>query len=1153
MIIKRLTGGSVHSIAMWRWRLILALCILTTTQGKLHGTDLASRFENPPPEARSWVFWYWMKGCVSAEGITADLEAMKEIGIGGAYLMPIKGPTEPALYEPPVVQLSPKWWKMVRHAMQEADRLDLQLAMHACDGFAVAGGPWITPELSMQKVVWSSTRVTGGKDAGIVLPQPETNEGYYRDIAVLAFPSLVGSDSSKAPTEPTVTTSLKNFDGQFLVHGSEEKRIRMAEPGWIQFSYEEPFTCRSLTITPDAGNFQSQRLLLEASEDGATYRTVTRLQPPRHGWQNGSGKVTHAIPPTTAKFFRFVFDKEGTEPGSEDLDSAKWSPVLKLKQIGLCSEPRLHQFRGKNGQVYRVSPRTTRRQIADANCVPLSDVKVLTDLLDERSSLAWNAPPGNWTILRIGHTSTGSRNETGGGGKGLECDKLNAEAVRFQFDQWFGEIIRQVGPELAGRVLKGFHVDSWECGSQNWTSDFAIQFKQRHGYDLLRYLPAIAGIPIESAEVSERFLYDVRQTVSELLQERFFETMSALAAEQGCRFSAECVAPTMLSDGTRHFAAVDIPMGEFWLRSPTHDKPNDIRDAISAAHVYGKRIVQAEAYTQIRMNWTEHPGMMKALGDRHFCLGVNRLVMHVFTHNPWMDRQPGMTLDNIGLYFQRDQTWWKPGKAWLDYLHRCQALLQVGTPIVDIAVLTGQELPRRAILPERLIETLPELVGRVAREREAMRLENRDVLTRELPKGVKHSANMIDPHDWLDPLRGYAYDSVNVDAILRLAKVEKGRITFPGGASYGVLVVPGSRPMSPHANLMTPELVARLQRIVEAGAKVVICDAPTKSPSLSQSAAADETVQSLASKLILERGQNKRTIGLGEVVRGPLQDESLADFGIRPDFVATKTTGERLHTIAWTHRRDDPEDTDLYFLSNQSNAEVTFKASFRIVNRHPEIWNPLTTERHQAQTWKSAEDRTEVPLRLPAQGSVFIVFRSSPDRAEEAIRANWLEPKQRLAIDGPWQVQFDPARGGNPEPVQYTELVNWSKRTDDRERYYSGTAMYHTEFEYNATDSDDKRFWLSLGDVHNLAAVKLNGHDCGVVWTKPYRVEVTSAVQPGKNDLEIAVTNTWANGLIGDQRQPQQGRRSWTTASPSLLKDSLQPAGLLGPVTLLTQ
>ena len=221
----------MQSIAIWRLRLIIALLILTATQGKLHGTDLAARFENPPPEAKTWVFWYWMKGCVSAEGITADLEAMKEIGIGGAYLMPIKGPTKPSLIEPPVEQLSPTWWQMVRHAMQEADRLDLQLAMHACDGFAVAGGPWITPEMSMQKVVWSSTHITGSNDAVIVLPQPETNEGYYRDIAVLAFPSLVGSDSSKASAEPSVTTSLTNFDAQFLLHGSEGKRIRMADSG----------------------------------------------------------------------------------------------------------------------------------------------------------------------------------------------------------------------------------------------------------------------------------------------------------------------------------------------------------------------------------------------------------------------------------------------------------------------------------------------------------------------------------------------------------------------------------------------------------------------------------------------------------------------------------------------------------------------------------------------------------------------------------------------------------------------------------------------------------------------------------------------------------------------------------------------------------
>ena len=740
------------SSAMW-----VIICVLLTAS---RADDLQAAFENPPAAARSWVFWYWNKGAISREGITADLEAMRNAGMGGAYLMTIKDP-DPALWEPPVVQLTPEWWEMIRHAFTEADRLGLEIAMHVCDGFATAGGPWITPATSMQKVVWTETSVAGGKRFNGRLPQPETNEGYYRDIATFAIPLL----HREVAPQPRVSTSLADFDASFLTNKDSSQRIRLDEPGWVQYEFDAPFTCRNITIYPDGNSFQANRLLVSVSDDGETFRQVGRLEPPRHGWQNGSGTVTHAIEPTTARYFRFSYDPEGTEPGGEDLDSAKWKPSLKLRAIELSEQPRLHQFESKNGSVWRVSRRTTTKQLATADCVPLDKIIDVSAHLQADGTLNWEVPAGDWLILRMGHTSTGTHNETGGAGSGLECDKFDPEVVQLQFDRWFGEVIRQVGPELAQRVLKGFHVDSWECGSQNWSHVLADEFKQRRGYDLLPYLPVLAGIPIESADVSERILFDVRQTLADLVVDNFFGTLSELAHEHDCWFSSECVAPTMVSDGLRHFSKVDVPMGEFWLRSPTHDKPNDMHDAVSAAHVYGKPIVQAEAFTELRMTWDEHPGMLKALGDRQFALGANRLVYHVFNHNPWLDRKPGMTLDAIGLYAQRDQTWWPAARAWTEYHARCQAMLQAGTPVVDIAVFTGEDVPSRAVLPETLVATLPGIVGKQAVEREKTRLANIGNPQRELPQGVNASANITDPQEWLDPLRGYAYDSINADAI----------------------------------------------------------------------------------------------------------------------------------------------------------------------------------------------------------------------------------------------------------------------------------------------------------------------------------------------------------------------------------------------------
>ena len=764
--------------------------------------DLAADFRQPPEAARPWVFWYWLSGAVSREGITADLEAMKRAGVGGAYLMPVRDVTQPPLFEPPARQLSPEWWGMVRYAFGEADRLGLKLAMHDCDGFATAGGPWITSELAMQKVVWSETRFEGGQKIGTALAQPPVNEGYYRDIAVLAFPTPEGEGVTTRVVVPKVTSDVPGFEAQKLVVPGNTNRLRSEKPCWIQYEFAEPFTCRSMIIRPDGANYQALRLTIEASDDGKDFRSLGRLETPRHGWQDGDADYTFALVPTTARFFRFIHDPTGSERGSEDLDSAKWKAVLKVRGIELSNAARIPNFEGKSGVVWRQSSRTTANSIPDNVCVPLNRIINLTSQFRD-GKLTWDAPPGHWTILRVGYTPTGHRNDTGGGGTGLECDKFNPAAARVQFEGWFGEAIRQVGPKLAARVLKVFHVDSWEAGSQNWSPVFGEEFRRRRGYDPTLYLPAFAGIPVGSADVSERFLFDVRQTIADLTVEMFFGTMALLAHEHDCEFSAETTAPTMTGEGMRHFGIVDVPMGEFWLRSPTHDKPNDIQDAVSAAHVYGKPIVQAEAFTELRLQWDEHPGMLKALGDKYFALGVNRFVHHVFMQNPWLDRRPGVTLGGVGTFLQRDQTWWGMAGAWLDYTRRCQALLQQGRPVADVAYFTGEELPNRAILPERRSPALP---------------------------------------------AGYTADSINRDALLRLATVKNGRIVLPGGASYAVLVLPDSR-------LMTPVLAVKIRQLLRDGA-TVCGPPPDQSPSLEYGPAGD-----------IELRRSLRQSGAKEMVR----------------------------------------------------------------------------------------------------------------------------------------------------------------------------------------------------------------------------------------------------------------------------------------------
>jgi len=787
---------------------------------------------------------------------------------------------------------------------------------------------------------------------------------------------------------------------------------------------------------------------------------------------------------------------------------------LKVRGIELSGVSRLPNFEGKSGAVWRKSSRATAELIPDALCVPLARITNLTAHC-QGGKLAWDAPPGRWTLLRIGYTPTGHRNETGGGGRGLECDKFNPAAARAQFDGWFGQAIRQVGPELAGRVLKVFHVDSWEAGSQNWSPRFGQEFLRRRGYDPTPYLPTFAGIPVGSADISERFLFDVRQTIADLTTDNFFGTMARLAHENGCAFSAESVAPTMMGDGMRHFGVVDVPMGEFWLRSPTHDKPNDIQDAVSGAHIYGKSIVQAEAFTELRLQWDEAPGMLKALGDQHFCLGVNRLVYHVFMHNPWLNRRPGLTLGSVGTFLQRDQTWWGMAGAWIDYTRRCQALLQQGRPVADVAYFTGEELPSRAVLPERRAPALPS---------------------------------------------GYSADSINRDALLRLAKVKDGRIVLPGGASYAVLVLPdGDR--------MTPEVAVKIKELVRAGA-TVYGRPPQRSPSLENYPACDAVVRGVADELW---GKSDRMTGRGgadgrgRVAWNVPLESLLAQAQITPDLLARAARGfddagsdsaeakpadGGSEGIVWTHR--SLSGAELYFISNQRREPQAIEISLRAGQGQPELWDPVTGGVAVAAAFQEVEGRIALPLRLASHGSVFVVLRKA-DRppVSSGVGGNWIDPQPAMTLAGAWQVAFDPEMSGFGRPLTFLDLASWTAREEPGIRYYSGAAVYTKVFDWDKPVLET-RVWLDLGGVADMASVTLNGKDCGVAWTPPFRVEITGKLRRGANTLEVRVSNTWANRLLGDRGLPPAQRQTWTNAPERPENASLLPAGLLGPVKILS-
>jgi hypothetical protein len=505
-----------------------------------------------------------------------------------------------------------------------------------------------------------------------------------------------------------------------------------------------------------------------------------------------------------------------------------------------------------------------------------------------------------------------------------------------------------------------------------------------------------------------------------------------------------------------------------------------------------------------------------------------------------------MTLSGIGLFFQRDQTWWKPGRAWVDYARRCQALLQLGHPVADVAVFTGEETPRRAILPNHLVDDLPGIFGPQAVAAEHQRRANVGLPMREQPEKVSASANMETATMLVDPLHGYAYDSFNKDALLRLAKVENGRIVLPGGASYGLLVVPGASKMSPDCTSMSPEVAEKLRELAEAGATVILDREPNRSPSLSGYPAADKVLQQALRPVLDSTVLRERRLSF---FRGPYRGATFGPLGLAPDVIANTPSGQRAQGIAWTHRA--ATEFDIYFISNQLDSARTINLSLRVAGRQPELWDAVTGAIRPATDWQAENSRTHLTLYLDHNASVFVVFRKPTTQTAAASGVNWAKLVPAQTLSGPWQVSFDKKQRGPAKPVAFATLTDWSQHANDSVRHYSGTATYSQSFRWKQPRRRaTQRVYLDLGQVANLAEITLNDQPVGTVWTAPYRLDITDALREGANQLRIQVTNTWANRLLGDQALPADKRPTWTPAPSPAAGKPLLPAGLLGPVVI---
>lgn len=631
---------------------------------------LVAGFVHPPQSTHPQTFWFWMNGNVSREGITLDLEAMKRVGLRGAFIYDggIDTPPGPAGY------LSPLWRELMTHAIREADRLGLQIAMHNAPGWSSTGGPWITPERSMKQLVWTTTTVTGGSSIDLVLPQPETVDGFYRDAFVLAFPTPIASEAPFAAALDRATTAQGTaVDAAALSDGRLDQGIELTPPNYLQLTFKQPFTARSITVNATrTGRFPA--FTLEASDDGEHYREVCRVRDPSMHSIRAPGSAN--FPAIQARFFRLV------PAGPADLAEAV-----------LHHAPRLDDWVFKANFTYHIGQQISLpSDPPDAVAIDPAQVRDLSAQCTD-GYLQWNAPAGSWTILRLGYTTTGKLNISAStAGTGLECDKMDPSAVDYHFAHVEAKVLQDAGP-LAGKAFNGILIDSYEAGMQNWTARFPEEFQRRAGYDLRAYLPAMTGRIVGSAAQSERFLYDIRQVQADLMADDYYGHMKELCHQHGLSYYVEGYGAGVFNE-LRVSGIPDYPMGEFWERTPW--TPNRaMRLVASAAHIYGKQIVGAESFTgeEQTSRWEEYPYSLKILGDTMFGYGLNDMTFHRYAHQPHPTAVPGMAMGPWGFPYDRTNTWFDQSKGWINYLARCQYLLRQGAYVADVLYFVGQRPP----------------------------------------------------------------------------------------------------------------------------------------------------------------------------------------------------------------------------------------------------------------------------------------------------------------------------------------------------------------------------------------------------------------------------------------------------------------------------
>lgn len=1098
-------------------------------------TRLEAGFEQPPRVARPRLWWHWMNGNVTRAGIHEDLQWMHNIGIGGVNVISASIAT-PIVVKKPLIYMTPRWKRVFRYAARLAGRYQMEFGIDSSPGWSETGGPWVKPYQAMKKLVWSTTVVEGNKPFHGILPEPPSNTGpfqdapmtrtfigkpkylhlrLYRDSLVIAYREPVDHTSPVAGTSSAGAMrprSLAQLSDEKLTDG-----LRLAArhgTAWIQLDYPKPTLMQGVTLAASVSGAGDMSTTIDVSADGTRWTRAAHFKPEAAILGSRFPQETDAFAPRMVRYVRivmrtapapslspkspFFYNAPGAVPvAARFIDQSKSksvSPSFHVHEIVLHSRATVNQFEAKAD--FRIAPNyyalDSHLPIAPRTAVNPKDVVNLTALMQSNGALNWTPPPGQWLILRMGYSLEGTTNHPApAAATGLEVDKLSRADVKSYVQNYLRTFRAITGPFGKRGSLTAMTNDSTEVGMQNWTPHFIADFERLRGYDPIPWMPALTGVVVESRAKTNKFLWDFRNTIKELVATNHYEEVQKVAHAAGLITYAEA-----LEDGRPSFGDdmqmrryTDIPMGAMWMYQPGNGPDPtyiaDIRGAASVAHIYGRKLVGAESLDSVDQPWAFGPRQLKRVVDKEFLLGVNRIVIHESSEQP-LDRPPGLSLSFFGQMFNRLAAWAPEAGPWIRYISRCSYLLQQGHYAAQVAYFYGQAAPVTGLFKNKPIN---------------------------VPAG-------------------YGYDFVNSNALLYRLSVKDGRLVTASGMSYRVLFLGGT------SKWMTLNVLERIDTLVHDGATVV-GKRPVGTPSLRDNT---RKFQQVAQELFGRPGGAViRRVGMGTVLTDGSLPIALRALGIEPYFeYSSHQKDAKVQAIQ--HKL---KTGDLFFVSNRKDHDARVEASFDVSGYAPQLWNAVTGHIRPL-SYRIENGRTKVPLHLAPYGSAFVVFR----KTTPVTSKQFPKPPVRtlVTLRGPWHIRFEPGLGA-PASIVLPHLASWTTSQIPGVKYFSGTATYTHTFELNGREGAE-RILLDLGNLEELARVSVNGKKVGISWTPPFRVDITPYVRPGMNTLTIAVTNLWVNRLIGD-RQPGVEHKYTFTITPTYEPDApLQISGLLGPVRL---